>query len=415
MAAHARLSPSAAHCWAHCTASISAVETAREAGLIPRDGGSSPAADQGTAAHQVREECLALGLDPENFLGTSVLVNGKAWPVDAEMVEALQPGIDWIRERAGEGMLVEHRVSLDPWLPGQFGTIDCAFLMPSWDYFEVEGRRTLVLSDLKYGMGLVEARGNLQQQIYAIGALVHFFGPDPAAWDVERVTIVIDQPRRGGMRDWDLDREALVEFAGWIRERGAEALSGQGVYRPSASTCEWCPLNKPGLCAPHDEWISEMLFGDTDGPKPAPNPRQMTPSRRFEILRNAPAITRWLSDLAAESLAAALAGEPDPGSKAVFGAEGDRQWVDETAVETVLVEALGVDGAFSRKILSPAQAEKVMRPGRKVEGHPVAWSKLMKMYTRSSARPILVPADDPRPAVLTAEDLFDEYSNETKE
>jgi len=199
MSAHARLSPSASARWATCTASVKAIERARAAGDIGPDT-SSEAADEGTAAHQIREECLSLGLDAYDFIGTAVVVNGHPWPVTREMAEALQPGIDWIRERvpAGALMMVETRVALDPWLPGQFGTIDCAFVWRAPD-----GVKELVLSDLKYGFGEVEAENNLQQMIYALGALQTLYGDSRDRWP-DRVRIVIDQPRKGGLKEWTI-------------------------------------------------------------------------------------------------------------------------------------------------------------------------------------------------------------------
>lgn len=196
--AHARLAPSAAARWAHCTASVREIENARATGVIGPDE-SGAAADEGTAAHQIREECLKLGLDAYDFEGTEVEVNGRKWPVTAEMAEALQPGIDWIRERADpDQMLVETQVALDPWLPGQFGTIDCAFVWTAPD-----GVPELVLSDLKYGYSPVDPENNLQQMIYALGAMRLLYGDDPVRWR-DRVRIVIDQPNKGGLKEWTI-------------------------------------------------------------------------------------------------------------------------------------------------------------------------------------------------------------------
>lgn len=198
MSEHARLSPSAASRWATCTASVRAIEAARLDGSLGPDE-PNDAADEGTAAHTIREECLTLGIDAYDFIGTSVEVNGKRWPVTRETAEALQPGIDWIRERAVDRMVVERRVALDPWLPGQFGTIDCAFVWAASD-----GVLELVLSDLKYGFIPVEVENNLQQLIYALGALRLFYGDIPHRWPVERIRVVIDQPRNGGLKEWTI-------------------------------------------------------------------------------------------------------------------------------------------------------------------------------------------------------------------
>lgn len=398
--AHARLSPSAAARWTECTASVRAIERARAEGVIGPDV-SSPEADEGTAAHQVREDCLKLGLDAYDFIGTSILVNGKAWPVTREMAEALQPGIDWIRERCPDEskMLVEHQVALEPWLPGQFGTIDCAF----WREVTVHGDDNLevvveaVLSDLKYGFGAVEAEGNLQQQIYALGYLefADIYGI------VDRIRIVIDQPRKGGLKEWVISKADLQEFGFWVAKRGGEAVHDPyfdaPVFRPSRKACQWCPLAVPGLCEARDEWIVRDLLEieDLDDIRLA-EPWAITPERRARLIEHTPTITSWLSDVAGASYGAAMRGEPDPGMKLVLGDEGDRTWRDSEAVKPILVGALG-EAAYERKLLSFPQAEKVLKPGRKKPGHPEAWGKIKDEFTRQPARPVLVPASDKRP------------------
>lgn len=198
--AHARLSPSASERWARCTASIRAIEAARDSGKIGPDE-SGPAADYGTAAHAIREESLSLGLDAYDFIGTSVRVGEKEWPVDHKMADIVQPGLDWIRERCpiGARMLVEVRVALDPWMPGQFGTVDCAFI---WVHPE-DGVEEVVLCDLKTGNGRVDPENNLQQMIYALGALRLLRGPDWSKWPA-RVRICIDQPLVGGLKEWTI-------------------------------------------------------------------------------------------------------------------------------------------------------------------------------------------------------------------
>lgn len=399
--------------WATCTASVRAIERARAAGDIGPDT-SSEAADEGTAAHQIREECLSLGLDAYDFIGTSVVVNGRAWQVTREMAEALQPGIDWIRERvpAGAPMMVEQRVRLDPWLPGQFGTIDCAFVWTA-----PSGVRELILSDLKFGFGAVEAENNLQQQIYALGALALLYGDSRDRWPT-CIRIVIDQPRKGGLKEWTIDLSGLVLFGDWIAARGAEALSGEGVFRPSPKACEWCPLaEKPSLCAARTRWaLTEVLdeLEDLDGLDDAvaalPAPFDLTPERVAKVITHAPAIKAWLGAVFAEGSASAHAGDPPPGYKLVLGDEGDREFADKEAAEAVLVSALG-EAAFERKLKSYPQAEKVMKPGRKKPGHPDAWAAIKENVTRKPARPVLVPDSDKRPEYRPTEALVAELDD----
>ena len=73
-------------------------------------------------------------------------------------------------------------------------------------------------------------------------------------------------------------------------------------------------------------------FDDLDDPDDEPvmaDPDALDPARRYHIVRHAHLVRAWLADLHERSLDAALAGRPDPGSKAVAGQKGDRRYADE--------------------------------------------------------------------------------------
>ena len=71
------------------------------------------------------------------------------------------------------------------------------------------------------------------------------------------------------------------------------------------------------------------------------DPDALTPARRYHIVRHAHLVRAWLADLHERSLDAALAGRPDPGSKAVAGQKGDRRYAHEEAARAILIGALG--------------------------------------------------------------------------
>ena len=80
-----------------------------------------------------------------------------------EWVGYLQPTIDWAREISSQRdceMVVEYRVDLSAWLPGDSGTLDLGIITPTMVY----------INDEKFGQGvLVEAERNKQQMLYALG------------------------------------------------------------------------------------------------------------------------------------------------------------------------------------------------------------------------------------------------------
>ncbi|MRT52349.1 DUF2800 domain-containing protein, partial [Xylella fastidiosa subsp. multiplex] len=61
MSQHAMLSPSSAHRWLHCPASVPLTRTCKDE--------SSPFADEGTVAHTVAADVLRTGSDASAYVG----------------------------------------------------------------------------------------------------------------------------------------------------------------------------------------------------------------------------------------------------------------------------------------------------------------------------------------------------------
>lgn len=198
----------------------------------------------------------------------------------------------------------------------------------------------------------------------------------------------------------------LAEFADWIFVRSCKALSDdEGTFEPSLEACQWCPLRAPGLCGARDEWILSVFdLDDLDE-----EPRDIAPERRGEILTTwAPRFKeaeKWLGDLRRQSFAAAMHGEPDPGTKLVLGDQGDRKWSDSNAAAALLEAALGDAGFVPRAPITPPQAEKVLKPRKKRPGNPDAWEALTELITRAPASPVLAMADDKKPEYRPIDDF----------
>ena len=404
MAAHARLSPSGADRWMTCPGSVRLIERLTLEGAVRQDRTSVFAAE-GTAAHEVRALSLDLGLDPHDFIGREFDADGFTFDVTEEMADHLMPGIDWIREQTAprasgkqDVMVVEDRTDLGHFLPGQFGTLDLGILRDD----------AIIISDLKFGAGVpVDAVQNRQLMIYALGFwFTYGHGRRPLA---RRVILNIDQPRAGGMKFWELDRSDLLAFG---EEARAAALAVDDPDAPlvaSEKGCRWCPVRQTEWgCATYDQLMgsltaSALLDLDDESPEMFP-PERMTPERRYYTVRHAHLVTAWLAKLHEDSLRAAEAGRPDPGSKAVTGQKGDRKFNDQDAAEAILVDAIGKDSAFTRKLITPTRAERLMKPGRKRKGHPEAWDALKELVTQSDGKPILVPVEDGREALTSTLD-----------
>lgn len=411
MTAHARLSPSSCDRWSTCTASVALIEQLQDRGVVPERDSSSWAAE-GTVAHAVREMCLELGLDPHHFIGTVMTADGFTFTVDETMAEHLQKGIDWVRERTNRPD-VEIRVDLSPWLPDQFGTCDTGWIKTQWMYDVDADRqfaeRHLMISDLKYGAGEpVDATNNRQLQLYALGYW-HFKGRPV----VDRVLMNIDQPRAGGMKFWEIALDELIAFGEEMKAVYEKIIAGDVEFQPSNKGCRWCEVKKaPGGCAPRDRWLMEMAadaHGDLPNELiPGYERQNLTGERRWQIVQHAPDIRARLAELYEESLRAALDGNPDPGSKAVAGDLGDRRFTDEKKAESLLVHALG-DAAYKpRNLIGFTDIDKLVKPGKRKQGHPETWEALQSLVDRPAGKPKLVPESHAKPALTPLADEFDD-------
>ena len=392
--AHAKLGPSGADRWCQCTASVDLIDRLIEDGKVAPDSTSVYAAE-GTVAHEIREMCLNLGLDPHHFVGRVMSADGFTFTVGEDMASHLQTGIDWVREMT-QAPDVEIRVDLSHWLPGQFGTCDTGWISGG----------TLYVSDLKYGQGEnVEAVGNRQIRIYALGYWAYKGFPH-----IDRVVLNIDQPRAGGMKFWEISADELFAFAkDEVVPAFAAIDSGETSFAPGSKACRWCPVKGVG-CPARDQWVLDMIATDPDAfNDDEPRfPSVITPERRWHIVRHAKDIREWLAKLHDDSLTDALAGNPDPGSKAVEGDLGDRCFTDQEAAKLILVGALGRHAFKPRQIIGITDIEKHLKPGKKKQGNPEAWEALMELVTRAPGKPKLVSEDHPKQSISVDMDDFDD-------
>lgn len=365
---HAKLSPSAAHRWKACPASVreseSAVESDTEHSL------------RGTAVHWAYAEWLAAGDAPEV---------GRAAPngvvLTQEMLEVAGECVGWVRaylaQNPGSRVLVESRVQigehfgLDPAL--FWGTCDTAVLAPS----------ELVVLDLKAGWVDVQAEENEQLVSYATG-LCHELG-----WLWDRLRLVIVQPAQGEPKEWVVTREELRERAEELREPIQNALSGSPRYGPTEGGCRYCPA--AARCqALHDEALA-LARREFDAP-PEEVARRLTTEQVAELLQKRDLIRGVLAAVEEHALRLLQLGRDVPGFKVVEGKK-NRVWV--AGAEERLAALLG-ERAYVRKLVSPAQAEKLAR--REV---------LEGLSEKPRGEPRLAPLSDKRPALPPAFDEVD--------
>lgn len=394
-AAHARLGPSSAHRWLHCPASVATNEAEEEQR-------TSEYAAEGTVAHRVRETCLEIGMEPSDFLGDEMSADGFTFTIGEEMVEALEPGIEWVRSRRGR-LVNEYQVKFDRWMPEQFGTLDVGII----------SENEIVINDLKYGAGVpVHPERNEQLMTYALGFWDNVARHETNATDF---LLVIDQPRAaGGGGEWWTTLDELLAFGEKLRDGfnlifpeenrigpcSAWEVNPEVHFKAGPKICQWCKGKSDGSCAELARFnmaMMDLVLDDLDGDELAlPDANAFGPERRAMVAQHAEFIKKWVDNVHGRVLGDALAGLPSPGLKAAKGKRGAKQWIDESKallwMAPRLPKGIEEDELFSEpKLLTPTQAEKLI---------PKAMHEDMaSLWVQPEGKPVLVPKDSKKPAI----------------
>lgn len=383
--AHSRLGASSSDRWMNCPGSV---RLSAQAG----EQASSSYAREGTAAHQMAEWCLKHNCDALDYGDEAITVEGEEFPVTEEMIDAVQLYLDTVREAVGDdgALFFEQRLSLAHIDEELFGTADAAIWQPK--------RNRLVVVDLKYGKGkAVEVEGNSQFLYYAVGAdrELRNSGPNVGYRGVAEIELVVVQPRaphKGGpVRRWVIPSLDMVDWIGVLQD-AAKATRDPDAPLNAGDWCKFCPAAGfcPALRAKALE-AARAEFGGPDEPITLPSVTTMPPDLLKAVLDEADVIKTWLKRVEEFANDEAMAGRPPTGYKLVAG-RSTRKWGDEgNALETLRLIGLEDHDLLTKpKIVGVPAVEKALKRLK-------AEAVLDKLVVKPQGKPILVPADDPRP------------------
>jgi hypothetical protein len=374
MSAHAKLGASSSHRWTACPGSIKAEEPIQERRSI--------FADEGSAAHELAELVLTQQTDCQSWVGKTLIENN-AVTVDQEMADYVQQYVDYVKSIDGRHEY-EQQVHFSDWVPEGFGTADALVLQDT----------TLYVIDLKYGKGVpVSAFENTQGILYALGAMADY----EYLHDIEKVVIVIVQPRMDIISEWVIDKAELLKWGEWLSQRAEAALADNAPRVPGEKQCQFCKA-KP-TCPELMRLTHDVIASDFDNIDQMANPDTLTNEQLKKALDVKKLIMSWFESVEQHAFDLLEKGEAFPGYKLVEG-RSLRQWADEAVAEQSLVELLA-DDAYEKKLLSVAKAEKLL--GKKRSG------SITDLISKPRGKPVIVPESDKRPAMGSEAKDFEDF------
>ena len=337
---HAYISASNAHRWLNCTAA-----PAFEA-QFPKS--SSVYADEGTLAHAICEIYARRKFDPaaDKSALTKELAKLKRDKLyNPEMLDTAKAYVEYLTEKSMQfdnppHIVQEIRVDFSDYVPAAFGTCDCVMI----------GGGRLHITDYKHGKGVkVEAVGNPQMRLYALGALNYFsaiYGDT-----IKTVSMGICQPRISeNCPEESMTVEELRQWGESIKPLAQAAYNGTGTYKPGV-WCMFCrgkaqckararantALEDFKDCIPQGKFAklpNEVQFEIGESGEPL---NLLTNAEIGDLLTRGADLVAWYNDLKDYALEAILNGEQITGYKAVEG-RSVREFKDADAAFKILTE-----------------------------------------------------------------------------
>ena len=361
---HALLSASGAHRWMNCPPSARICEQYADKG--------SEYAAQGTAAHSLCEYKLRQMLGAEGLEDPRPDLSY----YDEEMEVAAEQYAIFVMELLAEAskdckdprVMVEQRLDYSRWVDEGFGTADAIVI----------GANTVNVCDFKYGQGVqVDAEGNPQMMLYALGALEIF----DDLFSIDTVTMTIIQPRREHISTWSISKADLLTWAEETLRPAAElAYSGEGAFH-SGAWCMFCKAKHE--CRARAEEQMNLMRYDFQLPP------TLTDEDVEEILGHVDQLVSWAEDIKDYALKSAIGGKRWNSFKLVEG-RSNRRYTNEEAVSAV-VQAAGFDPCDHK--LKGVTAMTGMLGRKRFE------ELLGGLIEKPQGKPTLVPLSDKRPAL----------------
>ncbi len=384
---HAPLPPSASGRWLACPPSMAYVRDLIKRKVIKKRE-SGPAAQRGTRIHETSAPAITMlikGRKPAYPRGEE----GQVAKAYAEFCRGIYEDALLLHGPSKWG--VEERAEVDDMCWG------------SSDFWCYSAKRFIQV-DLKTGQEPVEAKGNTQLIIYAIGTMRKNKLPMP-----REIELIIYQPGNGpdNCSRWVYPFAEFIELTkgilGGIKTSTSYFdASTKKVERDlvAGSHCGWC--DALGVCEKarlHALAASSKNFLPVPIERTSPPPpSKLEPDQVGLILERAPMFRSWIDAVEVRALELAQKGHRIPGFKVVPKITR-RAW-ESKVKPAAIAKGLGLklEQIQETKLLSPAKVEALLpAPDRK---------KLIRFVWKPMGEPTVVPESDKRQALPSTKISF---------
>lgn len=327
---------------------------------------TNPQAELGTAAHDLGEFSLSIGLTPSECIDMT-FNNHVVDDYMADAVTVYTSYVNSICKPAGVKPMLEKRVTMTSLGRNDvFGTSDCIIVIGN----------TLYVIDYKHGYGLVDVANNTQLIAYAIATLDTL-----NLWStITTVVTTIVQPRAshidGPIRSHSYSVSDLRNVWHPIYVKAVADGEDPTVKPVAGDHCKYCPAR--ANCRARMERTLQFAYTDT-------HLDDLSLAELEVFYRESESIKTWLEAVAGRMLDEARHGKQFEGYKLVNGIT--RAKVDD---EAGLVAEAGelAEELYEKKLKSMTAVKKIL-PAKIVN----------KYYVKPPAQTTLVKLTDNRPAI----------------
>ena len=367
---HALLSASSSARWINCPPSVRLCE-----GLAERE---SAFAAEGTDAHTLCEYKLkkALGIDMPDPTPNLTYYDQEMEDCAEEYALFITSIVEELKEKCPDtNVMIEQHLDFSSYVPNGFGTGDCI----------IASDTLLRVIDFKYGKGLkVEAKGNTQMLLYALGAY-EIFGP---LFGTENIELTIFQPRLQNISTSRINTSDLYKWVNDVLVPAAKlAFNGEGDTK-AGPWCRFCKVK--AQCRKRAETNMQLASYEFKEP-PLLDDEELS-----KILTQVDELISWSNDVKEYALSQALKGKCYEGFKLVEG-RSVRKYSDQQMAAKAVKEA-GFD-PYDHKIKGITAMTSLLG---KTKFNELLGDLLIKPH----GKPTLVPQCDKRPEI-TIDDFND--------